>query len=60
MHKRSIQYGLKAGVFTGLGVATADLVYGFAVFGLFAISGETLENQPVLRLAGAFCIMFLV
>ena len=57
---RSIQYGLKAGVFTGLGVATADLVYGFfAVFGLFAISGETLENQPVLRLAGAFCIMFI-
>lgn len=57
---RSIQYGLKAGVFTGLGVATADLVYGFfAVFGLFAISGEALENQPVLRLAGAFCIMFI-
>ena len=57
---RSIQYGLKAGVFTGLGIATADLVYGFfTVFGLFAISGETLENQPVLRLAGAFCIMFI-
>ena len=38
----------------------ADLLYGiFAVFGLFAISGETLESQPVLRLAGAFCIMFL-
>ena len=26
---RSIQYGFKAGIFTGLGVATADLVYGF-------------------------------
>jgi len=57
---RSIQDGFKAGFSTGLGVAIADLVYGFlAVFGLFAISGETLESQPVLRLAGALCIMFL-
>ncbi len=57
---RSIQDGFKAGFSTGLGVAIADLAYGFlAVFGLFAISGETLESQPVLRLAGALCIMFL-
>tara|TARA_Y100001958_G_C21164883_1_gene497928 strand:+ start:176 stop:790 length:615 start_codon:yes stop_codon:yes gene_type:complete len=57
---RTIQYGFSAGLFTGFGVALADLLYGiFAVFGLFAISGETLESQPVLRLAGAFCIMFL-
>ena len=57
---RSIQYGYKAGFFTGFGVAIADLVYGiFAVFGLFAISNETLQNQPVLRLIGAFCIMFV-
>jgi threonine/homoserine/homoserine lactone efflux protein len=48
------------GLLTGLGVALADLLYGiFAVFGLFAISGETLESQPVLRLAGALCIMFI-
>jgi threonine/homoserine/homoserine lactone efflux protein len=57
---RSIQHGFKAGILTGLGIALADLLYGiFAVFGLFAISGETLESQPVLRLAGAFCIMFV-
>jgi len=57
---RSIQHGFKAGILTGLGIALADLFYGiFAVFGLFAISGETLESQPVLRLAGAFCIMFV-
>ena len=57
---RSLQYGFLAGLYTGFGVALADLVYGIlAVFGLFAISGETLESQPVLRLAGAFCIMFL-
>ena len=57
---RSIQDGFKAGFSTGLGVAIADLAYGFlAVFGLFAVSGETLESQPVLRLAGALCIMFL-
>ena len=58
---RTFNYGLLAGLYTGFGVALADLVYGMlAVFGLFAISGETLESQPVLlRLAGAFCIMFL-
>ena len=57
---RTIQSGLLTGLLTGLGVALADLLYGiFAVFGLFAISGETIESQPVLRLAGAFCIMFL-
>ena len=57
---RSLQYGFLAGLYTGFGVALADLAYGLlAVFGLFAISGETLESQPVLRLAGAFCIMFL-
>ena len=57
---RTIQYGLFSGLLTGLGVALADLIYGIlSVFGLFAISGETLENQPVLRLAGALCIMFI-
>ena len=57
---RSVQYGLKSGLITGLGVALADLFYGiFAVFGIFAISGETLESNYVLRLAGAFCIMFV-
>lgn len=57
---RSIQFGYKAGFYTGFGVALADFLYGIvAVFGLFAISGETLQNQPVLRLVGAFCIMFV-
>ncbi len=57
---RSLQYGLKSGVYTGLGVAFADFLYGcIAVFGLFAISTETLENQPMLRLAGALCVMFI-
>lgn len=57
---RSIQNGFTSGIFTGLGIALADLVYGlFAVFGLFAVSGETLESQPVLRLAGALCIMYI-
>ncbi len=57
---RSVQFGFKAGFYTGFGVALADFAYGVvAVFGLFAISGETLQNQPVLRLVGAFCIMFV-
>ena len=57
---RTLNYGLLSGLLIGLGVALADLVYGaLAVFGLFAVSGETLESQPVLLLVGAFCIMFL-
>ena len=49
---RSLQYGFLSGLYTGFWVALADLAYGIlAVFGFFAISGETLESQPVLTLA---------
>ena len=57
---RSLQYGFLAGLYTGFGVALADLAYGIlAVFGLFAISGETLESQPVLRLVNVILVDFL-
>ena len=57
---RTIQYGIKAGFYTGIGVALADLFYGIlAVFGLVAVSGDSLQNQPVLRLVGGLCIMFI-
>ena len=57
---RTLQYGIKSGFYTGIGVAAADFLYGtLAVFGLVAVSGESLQNQPVLRLVGGLCIMFI-
>ena len=57
---RTLQYGIKSGFYTGIGVAVADFLYGtLAVFGLVAVSGESLQNQPVLRLVGGLCIMFI-
>lgn len=57
---RSLQYGKSSGYFTGLGAAAADLIYGIiAIYGLTAISGQLLVNQPVLRLAGGLCIVFI-
>ena len=57
---RTLQYGIKSGFYTGIGVAAADFFYGtLAVFGLVAVSGESLQNQPVLRLVGGLCIMFI-
>ena len=57
---RTIQYGIKAGFYTGIGVALADFFYGIlAVFGLVVVSGDSLQNQPVLRLVGGLCIMFI-
>ena len=58
---RSLQYGFLAGLYTGFGVALADLAYGIlAVFGLFAISGETLESQPYYVWQELFVLCFLV
>ena len=57
---RSLQYGKSSGYSTGLGASAADLIYGIiAIYGLTAISGQLLVNQPVLRLAGGLCIVFI-
>ena len=57
---RTLQYGKISGYFSGLGAATADLIYGLiAIYSLTAISGQALVNQPVLRLAGGLCIIFI-
>ena len=46
---RTLQYGKISGYFSGLGAATADLIYGLiAIYSLTAISGQALVNQPVL------------
>jgi threonine/homoserine/homoserine lactone efflux protein len=57
---RSLQFGEKSGYYSGLGAAAADMFYGFiAIYGLTAVSGQLLENQPVLHLAGGLCIIFI-
>ena len=57
---RTLQYGKISGYFSGLGAATADLIYGLiAIYSLISISGQALVNQPVLRLAGGLCIIFI-
>jgi len=57
---RTLQYGKISGYFSGLGAATADLIYGLiAIYSLTAISVQALVNQPVLRLAGGLCIIFI-
>lgn len=57
---RTLEYGKISGYFSGLGAATADLIYGLiAIYSLTAISGQVLVNQPVLRLAGGLCIIFI-
>lgn len=57
---RTLQYGKVSGYFSGMGAAAADLIYGLiAIYSLTAISGQALVNQPVLRLAGGLCIIFI-
>ena len=56
---RTLQYGIKSGFYTGIGVAAADFYGTLAVFGLVAVSGESLPKSTSLRLVGGLCIMFI-
>jgi threonine/homoserine/homoserine lactone efflux protein len=58
--QRTIAYGRKSGLVTGLGAATADGLYGaVAAFGLTAISGFLVGQQIWLRLIGGIFLMYL-
>jgi threonine/homoserine/homoserine lactone efflux protein len=58
--RRTLAYGRRAGLVTGLGAASADAVYGsIAAFGLTAVSGLLLEQQQWLRLLGGLYLCFL-
>ena len=57
---RSLQFWQTSGYYSGFGAAAADMLYGFvAIYGLTAVSGQLLQNQPVLQLAGGLCIIFI-
>lgn len=58
--RRTLTGGFAAGVLSGLGVATADALYGaVAAFGLVAITGFLVGQQPWLRLVGGAVLVYL-
>ena len=58
--RRTLANGLLNGFLSGLGVATADGIYGLiAAFGVTAISTFLLDNQIYLRLIGGLFLLHL-
>jgi threonine/homoserine/homoserine lactone efflux protein len=58
--QRTITYGRKSGLVTGLGAATADGLYGaVAAFGLTAISSFLVGQQFWFRLVGGVFLLYL-
>jgi threonine/homoserine/homoserine lactone efflux protein len=58
--RRTIFYGRRYGFASGLGAATADMVFGtIASFGVVAISDPLFEHQRVLRFVGAGFLLVL-
>ncbi|MBI5116124.1 LysE family transporter [Candidatus Poribacteria bacterium] len=58
--QRSIVYGRASGLFTGLGAATADGLYGaVAAFGLTVISNFFVEQQFWFRPVGGAFLLYL-
>ncbi len=55
---RTIRYGFKAGLMTGLGSSTADCFYAcIGVFGLTFISDFLLKHQMIIHLIGSSLIL---
>ena len=58
--RRTLAEGRVIGFITGLGAATADMLYGaVAAFGLTAISGLLVSEQRWLRLIGGMFLCYL-
>ena len=58
--RRTIANGRIAGLISGLGAATADVVYGcIAAFGLTFISQFLVDQQNLLRLVGGIFLLYL-
>ena len=58
--RRTLLHGRRAGLFSGMGAATADAIYGFiAAFGLTFISDFLVVHQTLLRLVGGAILVFL-
>jgi threonine/homoserine/homoserine lactone efflux protein len=58
--KRSLTHGRLSGFCTGMGVATADTIYGsIAAFGLAAISNFLLEHEVWMEAGGAAFLLYI-
>ncbi len=58
--RKTIQFGRLSGLFSGLGAAVADTIYGFiAAFGLTLISNFLLSEQVWLRLIGGIFLIYI-
>jgi threonine/homoserine/homoserine lactone efflux protein len=58
--RRTLADGRLHGFFSGLGAASADMLYGsVAAFGLTAVSGMLVSQQTALRLAGGIFLLYL-
>ena len=58
--RRTVEQGIRAGFFTGVGIALADFCYGSIVaFGLTAISEILLRWQAVLQSVGGLFLLYL-
>jgi putative LysE/RhtB family amino acid efflux pump len=58
--QRTLDRGARAGLATGLGIATADGIYAsMAAFGLSALSGTLVTWQTPLRLVGGAVLVYL-
>src|SRR3989338_6057086 len=58
--RRTLQFGRFSGLFSGLGAATADVIYAvIAAFGLTFISNLLMAGQFWLRLIGGLFILYL-
>ncbi|MBS0647915.1 MAG: LysE family translocator [Verrucomicrobia bacterium] len=57
--RRTLQYGRLSGIFSGLGAAFADMLYGaIAIFGLDLLSDLLLSWQFWLRILGGIFLVF--
>ena len=57
---QTLNHGWRRGMATGLGVASADGVYGcIAAFGLTALSGLLMQYQTALRILGGLFLSYL-
>src|SRR3954451_5106500 len=58
--RQTLARGFLAGLASGLGIATADGVYGaIAAFGLVAVTDLLVGQQPWLRLVGGLVMIWL-
>ncbi|WP_223476720.1 LysE/ArgO family amino acid transporter [Oricola indica] len=58
--RQTLVRGPLVGIATGLGAATADMVYGFvAVFGVGLITAALVESADILKIAGGAMLVYL-